>query len=79
MSSVKDVVKGLGPTVGAHHNGNGNVYMGHKILKLQDQMELQELDSQIRTKIFENCAIFVNGITNPPARELSLIGKLHNS
>ena len=36
--SIRDVVGGAGPAVGAHHDGDSNVYMGHKILKLQDQL-----------------------------------------
>ena len=76
--SIRDIVGGAGPAVGAHHDGNSNVYMGHKILKLQDQLgQVQEDVVHLRSGIFQNCAIFVNGITNPPLREISLLVRTH--
>ena len=76
--SVRNVVGGTGPAVGAYHEGSSNVYMGHKILKLQDQLgQMQEAVDQLRSSIFENCAIFVNGITKPPLREISLLVRIH--
>lgn len=76
--SIRDIVGGAGPAVGAHHDGDSNVYMGHKILKLQDQLgQVQEDFFQLRSIIFKNCAVFVNGITKPPLREISLLVRIN--
>ena len=60
--SVQEIVDGIGPTIGEHHNGNGNVYLAHKIIKLQKLHNDVDPDCVV-SNILKGCVIFVNGRT----------------
>ncbi len=63
--TVKDIVdKGKGLPVGTEHHGNFHVYMGHKVLKLQDAIVYNEADVH-SNRIFHNCFVKFNGNPEP--------------
>ena len=63
--TVKDIVdKGKGLPVGTEHHGNFHVYVGHKVLKLQDAIKYNEADVH-HNRIFHNCFVKFNGNPEP--------------
>ena len=63
--TVKDIVdKGKGLPIGTEHHGNFHVYMGHKVLKLQDSIVYNEADVN-NNRIFHNCFVKFNGNPEP--------------
>jgi DNA repair protein REV1 len=66
-------MSGIGsPAVGQHHNGSGEVYMAHKISKLQ-----HVVGYEVISHIFNGCYIFVNGYTDPPRNEVRRLVTMH--
>jgi DNA repair protein REV1 len=74
--SIRDIIDGKsGPAIGDYHGGNGNVYMAHKIVKLQEAHQVDP--SSIVSNIFQGCFIFVNGVTKPPLNEIRRLVQIH--
>lgn len=53
---------------GEHHGGDLKMYMAHKFTKLREMQVPASAD--IRSNIFKDCIMFVNGLTDPPVDEL---------
>lgn len=71
--TVKDIVdRGKGLPVGTEHHGNFHVYMGHKVLKLQDSLVYNEADVH-SNRIFHNCFVKFNGNPEPYEEDGKLI------
>ena len=59
--SIQEVARGeSGPKKGSEHGGNFNIYMGHKIQKLDEQGGKAEVEDKI-SNIFCGKIVFVNG------------------
>ena len=59
--SIQQVARGeSGPEKGSEHGGNFNIYMGHKIQKLDEQGGKAEVEDKI-SNIFSGKSVFVNG------------------